>query len=735
MAGTELRLQEHAVLRIRRPQAGDPFGRLPEPHPRVREPGRGQDVRVAEGQPEVVDRTHVVIGRVGLHHRVDRLVVDRVAPLLPLEHGEGQGLVQDGREAVDEGNLGHDRPEQLGGQVGDRAHQEAAGARPPGHQAVRGGESFVDEGPGAGHEIGEGRGLGGQLPLLVPPAAHLPAAPDVGDGEDEPAVEQAQPQRSERRVDRCLVRPVSVKEARRALLGACDEVGSEDEGDGHVGPVVGAGPASFRPVATGVEVAQDGLALHQRDRPRTQVQVEHRTGRDQRGVFVAEDGRVVLRVGTGPDGGGRLRPVDGPGGAGGTVHDPDAGQAALALVDDQVVGERVDAVQPDVGPSRDDLPPVSTTRSIVGCLHQAEVLGAVVGHDEEPAGPAGPRVAPVVVDGVLHPLTAGLDHEGIGERVVGVQCPDFGGHLGVQPHQDEAVVPGPAHSEVEAVVGLLVDQDVVGRVRAHAVTPELVRTHGLVHPHVEDGGVVVGPGRSVRGVLDRLGGQGVGVEVHEVHGVALAAGRVCRIGQPPVVGTDGEVAQGEVGVPGGQEVLVQDDLLIGGDPAGRLGAGPVGRPPAVDGVVASLQGAAVVEPAPLAHRHREVRLLDAGHDLVEQGLLQSPRAGHDRSGVGILRLEVRDDGGVVFVAEPVPLVDPGVAVGLEGHRTSLGHGGDRVSGTWSGGMGGGIRPGWHVAPPARRRQGYCRVRGVVTICIGEMVRPTGWPLGSAHDDD
>jgi hypothetical protein len=46
---------------------------------------------------------------------------------------------------------------------------------------------------GAGDEVGEGVALPEQLAVLVPLAPELPAAPDVGDGEGEPAFEEVEP--------------------------------------------------------------------------------------------------------------------------------------------------------------------------------------------------------------------------------------------------------------------------------------------------------------------------------------------------------------------------------------------------------------------------------------------------------------------------------------------------------------------------------------------------------------
>ena len=187
------------------------------------------------------------------------------------------------------------------------------------------------------------------------------------------------------------------------------------------------------------------------------------------------------------------------------MDDPYPGLPTLPLVDHQVVGERVDRVQPHPRACRNHLTPLGPVRGPVGCLHQPEVLGPVIGDDEEAAVVAPTlRVAPVVVDAVLDAVAPGLDHRELPPRVVRGQCLELGGHLGIQAAQDEPVVLGTTDAEVEAVVGLLEDQHVVRGVGADPVAPQLVGAHGLVHPDEEHGGVVVGPGHPIGRVLERL---------------------------------------------------------------------------------------------------------------------------------------------------------------------------------------------------------------------------------------
>ena len=74
--------------------------------------------------------------------------------------------------------------------VGDRAHQQSAGAAAGGEDLVLRDVALRDEELGRVDEIGEGVFLLEQLAVLVPLPAHFLAAADVRDGVDEPAVDQ-----------------------------------------------------------------------------------------------------------------------------------------------------------------------------------------------------------------------------------------------------------------------------------------------------------------------------------------------------------------------------------------------------------------------------------------------------------------------------------------------------------------------------------------------------------------
>ena len=265
------------------------------------------------------------------------------------------------------------------------------------------------------------------------------------------------------------------------------------------------------------------------------------------------------------------------------------------------------------------------------------------------------------------------------------------GDLAGELQENEGVVLGVRHLQEEVLVVLLEHQLVFLLPGAEPVAPQLVGAHGGIGSGVEEGAAVVGPGRAVVGVLDGLEMVGAGAHVAEAEGEALGPGGVDRVGQQGVVGADGERAQGEELVTLGLRVLVEQDLLagrrrvvshLGGREVAPCGLGRrLGyRESAVDGVLQPLDRARVVPPGALAGGHAEVGLLDAGHDLFEERLLQVVGVGHDRRRVPVLRLEVGDDPGVVAVPQPVPLVDALVPVRFQDGGSGSGAGGRRERG-------------------------------------------------------
>ena len=79
--------------------------------------------------------------------------------------------------------------ELVGGEVGDGAHEQAAGRGPFGRQALVGHPSRGVQPLRAGDEVGERVLLLQEFAVVVPGAAHLAAPADVGEGQDDAALE------------------------------------------------------------------------------------------------------------------------------------------------------------------------------------------------------------------------------------------------------------------------------------------------------------------------------------------------------------------------------------------------------------------------------------------------------------------------------------------------------------------------------------------------------------------
>ena len=151
VAGDHLALEQRVRADLAQPR--DPLRRLDVQHAGVVQRGDGEDARVRDIRP------HVLVRRVRLHVGVHVGVVQRVAPLVPLDDGERQRRVEDRRERVDERHVGEDAGEQLRREVRDGAHQQAAGRAALGDQPVGRRVAAVDEVPGAVDEVGEGVAL------------------------------------------------------------------------------------------------------------------------------------------------------------------------------------------------------------------------------------------------------------------------------------------------------------------------------------------------------------------------------------------------------------------------------------------------------------------------------------------------------------------------------------------------------------------------------------------------
>jgi len=100
-------------------------------------------------------RADIVVGRIR-QHVVVGLSVRWIAPLVVFVGGEGDGVVQHGGDDVHERHLSDDAAVVLRTDVGDGAHQQAAGASAHREYLVLGSESLVHQEMRDIDEVGEG---------------------------------------------------------------------------------------------------------------------------------------------------------------------------------------------------------------------------------------------------------------------------------------------------------------------------------------------------------------------------------------------------------------------------------------------------------------------------------------------------------------------------------------------------------------------------------------------------
>jgi hypothetical protein len=107
-----------------------------------------------------------------------------------------------------------DGAEEAGFEVDDCAHEQSSGAAAFGSYSGRVSVAFVEQVVRDGDEVGEGVALVHEASGVVPGLAHVSAAADVGVGEDESAIEQAEAVAAEGDGQRIAIGPVSVNEER-----------------------------------------------------------------------------------------------------------------------------------------------------------------------------------------------------------------------------------------------------------------------------------------------------------------------------------------------------------------------------------------------------------------------------------------------------------------------------------------------------------------------------------------
>ncbi len=141
-----------------------------------------------------------------------------------------------------------------------------------------------------------------------------------------------------------------------------------------------------------------------------------------------------------------------------------------------------------------------------------------------------------LLDRIAQAGRARLDEARLGGRVGGGDQPHLRSLVVAGADHDEGVGVGAPDREEEAVVGLVVDQDVVGCATAGGAPIDLGRAAVVVAPDPEQPGGVGREGEGAGCALDRLGQHLAGREILHVDAVDFRPLLVDGIGEEAVVG-------------------------------------------------------------------------------------------------------------------------------------------------------------------------------------------------------
>jgi hypothetical protein len=152
--------------------------------------------------------------------------------------------------------------------------------------------------------------------------------------------------------------------------------------------------------------------------------------------------------------------------------------------------------------------------------------------------------------------------------------------------------------------------------------------------------------------LDRIAKELARREILHVQRVLAKTREIDRVGELRAVGAHVHHADRGVLVSLRERVHVEEHFF------GRLHRA---RAPAVDGVLLPFDLALVVPEAAAPIRHGLVGLLDAREHLRVEALAERLQGPHHCGRIRVLRVEVRDDRGVVLLAQPRVVVDAALA--------------------------------------------------------------------------
>ena len=652
--------QQRVVVGLQRSQLGDVLGGFPIRHPRIVEASGHQHGRIVAG-------LELVVGRVGADQLERGLVLDRVPPLRPFDGRERQRRVQHRVQDVHERHVRRDGPPQLRCLVHHRAHEFSAGAAAGDGDAPGRGVLLIDQMPRHVHEVVEGVVAPVELAGFVPVVAKLVAAPNVGDGEREAAIQERNPRGGERRHGGAAVRAVAIQIERR--FAVLPQALAVDDGDGNRDAIPGRRVQPFGDVVRRIVAARNPPHLAAVQRVFVQGVVEHRVRRDHRLVVQAHRARRELLVAAQAHGVGRLGELD-MGTAAVAVQNADMVHAVDAFLDREEIPKRLEAEDVAFVRRRDEFLPVGRHRIALRRDGQTRVLVRVVGADDESVA--------LVIDRVFVSRLPRRNDHGSALRIGRRHQAHFGCNV-VRSGDDDVLAGGRERDAGEkARIVFLIDHRVrVGLRRvliAQRVQADLIGPPLVVEQRVEERRIVRRPHRIALGVLDDVRQQFSGLQILDAQRETFAAARIRAVGeQTPVVGNR-ERAKAKVVVAFRKRRFVENHLGLGGRAVARAVA--VRWPTRPDAVLLVLLEAPLVVEGAVLHRHVGVLGRLAGFDFREQFLHQALARRHPRLEVGVLFLQIRQHVGVVHgriavVLQPAVRIVHRVAVQREGVRARL----------------------------------------------------------------
>ena len=313
-------------------------------------------------------------------------------------------------------------------------------------------------------EIGERIHLVELAAVVVPGAAHFLAAAHMGDGIDEAAVDQAQARRRKARVGGQAVRAIGVLQQRRGAIA--HEALAVHQRYGNSRAVARRGEQEFGSIVRGIEAADDRIALQQNLLAGAHVVVVEGGRRGERGIRVAHEFGVELRID-------RQRR-----GIGGLIAGDEKFAPSCAAAGDQGVmlilarpPLRTETARNPLNTSKSSMKVSSrcaTTSRQRGAvafpadrhLHQAKIAGLPIGSDDE-----GIAEMFQLVFMIAFVRQEDLEFE---RRIIGMRVPPFRGHRAFHVDENEALGFRFGDAGVEALVRLLECQGVVARVLPRA---------------------------------------------------------------------------------------------------------------------------------------------------------------------------------------------------------------------------------------------------------------------------